>query len=205
MASPSIKISRRRSIVRAEAQGMRRDERGIRRYSALPEFGRPLMALFGHGEMSDLIPLCAVKRTSSPPSLGKAGVARMSAAISGIFASTAPASRGARHRAALCADPLAHAGYMLLAWCELLRLARKRNLAPWPRQINTTGKSPKPTSSPFAKNILIFRRRKSVYIPPVPPDERGGSRSSRTCGGMRWTRWRQMTNAAVADSEAVWS
>jgi hypothetical protein len=30
----------------------------------------------------------------------------------------------------------------------------------------------------------------------VSPDERGGSRSSRTCGGMRWTRWRRMTRAA---------
>src|SRR5580704_2650305 len=47
IAPASIKISRRRSIVRAEAQGMRRDERGIQRYSALPEFGRPLMARNG--------------------------------------------------------------------------------------------------------------------------------------------------------------
>ena len=39
----------------------------------------------------------------------------------------------------------------------------------------------------------------------VSPDERGGSRSSRTCGGMRWTRWRRMTSAVVADGEAVWS
>jgi hypothetical protein len=53
IAPASIKISRRRSIVRAEAQGMRRDERGIRRYSALPEFGRPLMALFGLGAIPD--------------------------------------------------------------------------------------------------------------------------------------------------------
>ena len=51
-------------------------------------------------------------------------------------------------------------------------------------------------SSPLAKNILLFRNRKSVYVKTVSPDERGGSRSSRTCGGMRWTRWRRMTSAA---------
>jgi len=28
----------------------------------------------------------------------------------------------------------------------------------------------------------------TFLIPAVPPDERGVSRSSRTCGGMRWTR-----------------
>ena len=60
-------------------------------------------------------------------------------------------------------------------------------------------------SRPPRKNILIFRNRKSVYVKTVPPDERGGSRSSRTCGGMRWTRWRRMTSAVVADGEAVWS
>src|SRR6202011_3831665 len=45
----------------------------------------------------------------------------------------------------------------------------------------------------------------SALAPRVSPDERGGSRSSRTRGGMRWTRRRRMTNAVVADGEAVWS
>jgi hypothetical protein len=39
----------------------------------------------------------------------------------------------------------------------------------------------------------------------VSPDERGGSRSSRTRGGMRWTRSLRQTSASVADGEAVWS
>jgi len=90
-------------------------------------------------------------------------------------------------------------GARRLRYCALrvlLRLARDRILAPWPRHINPPGKSPKPRSSPLAKNILLFRNRKSVYVKTVSPDERGGSRSSRTCGGMRWTRWRRMTSAA---------
>jgi hypothetical protein len=40
----------------------------------------------------------------------------MSESASGIFMfSPNPAYRGACHRAALCADPLAHAGYLLAA------------------------------------------------------------------------------------------
>jgi hypothetical protein len=39
----SIQISRRRSIIRAQAQG-------IQSYSALPEFGRPLMARLRHAD-----------------------------------------------------------------------------------------------------------------------------------------------------------
>jgi hypothetical protein len=47
---------------------------------------------------------------------GVASVARMSGAISGSFASTSlPRHRGACHRAALRADPLAHVGYLPLA------------------------------------------------------------------------------------------
>jgi hypothetical protein len=37
---------------------------------------------------------------------------------------------------------------------------------------------------------------------PVP--HRGGSRSSRTRGGMRWTRAARLTNGADADGEVVW-
>ena len=41
--------------------------------------------------------------------------------------------------------------------------------------------------------------------PPVSPDERGGSRSSRTCGGMRWTRMCRRRTARDAYGEVVWS
>ena len=42
-------------------------------------------------------------------------------------------------------------------------------------------------------------------FPRVSPDERGGSRSSRTRGGMRWTRKLRLTSATDADGEDVWS
>ena len=50
-------------------------------------------------------------------------------------------------------------------------------------------------SSPFRKNILIFRRRKSVYIHHRPVPQRGGSRSSRTRDRMRWTQAAPKTRA----------
>ena len=53
------------------------------------------------------------------------------------------------------------------------------------RQNNPTGKTP-----------LNMSGKSALSACPVSPDERGGSRSSRTCGGMRWTRWRRQTNAA---------
>jgi hypothetical protein len=45
---------------------------------------------------------------------------------------------------------------------KLLRFARKRNLAPGPRQNNPPGKSPKILSSPHRKNILLNVAGKSV-------------------------------------------
>jgi hypothetical protein len=45
----------------------------------------------------------------------------------------------------------------------------------------------------------------TFLIPGVPPDERGVSRSSRTRGGMRWTRMALETRAPDADGEVVWS
>ena len=42
-------------------------------------------------------------------------------------------------------------------------------------------------SSPSRKNILIFRNRKSDYIPRHPVPLRGRRPSSRTLGGLRWT------------------
>ena len=60
-------------------------------------------------------------------------------------------------------------------------------------------------NAPFRKNISVLQKRKSPYIRirPVPP--RGVSRSSRTRGGMRWTRRALLTKALEADGEVVWS
>jgi len=87
----------------------------------------------------------------------------------------------------------------------LLRLVRKRKLALRPATKRPAGQITRKTVKPSAKNILLFRNNKSDYILIIPSDERGGSRSSRTCGGMRWTRRRRMTSAVVADGESVWS
>ena len=73
-------------------------------------------------------------------------------------------------------------------------LARKRNLD-----------APGATKQPGGQISAYPVGQISALAPRVSPDERGGSRSSRTRGGMRWTRWRRMTNAVVADGEAVWS
>ena len=56
------------------------------------------------------------------------------------------------------------------------------------RQINPTGKSLKSLSSPSRKNIPLTPSGKSVTLICASHPMRGGSRSSRTCGGMRWTR-----------------
>jgi hypothetical protein len=45
----------------------------------------------------------------------------------------------------------------------------------------------------------------TFLIAAVPPDEKGVSRSSSTCGGMRWTRMVRETGAPDADGEVVWS
>jgi hypothetical protein len=69
----------------------------------------------------------------------------------------------------------------------LLRGARKSNSMPRPRQDNSSGKSPK-TRPAFSQKIFrLTRRANQRYHLPVSPDKRGGSRSSRTCGEMRWT------------------
>ena len=85
-----------------------------------------------------------------------------------------------------------------------------------------------PLSSPLAKNFPLFPSGKSpLRTCPVPSHWRGGSRSSRTRGGMRWTRRRSKTSGAdppslklrrdryqarraafvetAADGEVVWS
>ena len=74
------------------------------------------------------------------------------------------------------------------------------------------GQITSPLSSPFCKNILIFRRPKSLLYPlPSCSHKRGASRSSRTLGAgcdgrggiMRAMSVR--TNDAEADGEDVWS
>ena len=112
-----------------------------------------------------------------------ASVARMSEAISGI----------ARKRVCSCATRFA-------VTCVALAQAQSRGL-PATNQPDgqITADFPKLESSHGIKNIPLHTPGKSpLQARPVSPDERGGSRSSRTRGGMRWTRVRRKTNAAVS-------
>jgi hypothetical protein len=88
---------------------------------------------------------------------------------------------------------------------ELRRLARKKNLATSLRQNNATGKSPKTLSSPLQKNIPFNLSGKSVVYFRASHPMRGALRTSRTRGGMRWTRMLRRTSAADAYGESVWS
>jgi hypothetical protein len=80
------------------------------------------------------------------------------------------------------------------------RLARKQNLAPRPRQNNPPGKS----LLIFGTHVKPGNQKYSAFAveqiigltTSVSPDERGGSRSSRTRGGMRWTRGLRATSAS---------
>src|SRR5213075_1048050 len=83
---------------------------------------------------------------------------------------------------------------------RLRRSKRNRNFARRVRQSNTTGKSllifrnrVKPTNKKYFASVV---GQISDLNPPVSPDKRGGSRSSRTRGGMRWTRRLRRTSAA---------
>jgi len=60
-------------------------------------------------------------------------------------------------------------------------------------------------NNPTGKLSLNLSGKSPLQIRPVSPDERGGSRSSRTRGGMRWTGGLRLTSASRADGEAVWS
>ena len=107
----------------------------------------------------------------------------MSEAISGI----------ARKRVCSCATRFA-------VTCVALAQAQSRGL-PATNQPDgqITADFPKLESSHGIKNIPLHTPGKSpLQARPVSPDERGGSRSSRTRGGMRWTRVRRKTNAAVS-------
>ena len=50
-----------------------------------------------------------------------------------------------------------------------------------------------------------FRKSEIVYCCRRPASARGAYASSRTWGGMRWTRWCRKTSDASADGEVVWS
>jgi hypothetical protein len=58
---------------------------------------------------------------------------------------------------------------------------------------------------PSPQNIPLLFSRESVVQCVVPPGKRGGSRSSRTRGGMRWTQGLRLTSVARAYGEVVWS
>ena len=81
-----------------------------------------------------------------------------------------------------------------------------------------------PCPAPFAKIFPFSLDPNQIYNPRCPTPQRGVSRSSRTRGGMRWTRQRRardvmagrvdetcersngaLTNEVAADGEAVWS
>jgi hypothetical protein len=101
-------------------------------------------------------------------------------------------SRGACHRAALCADPLARPGMTV----------EEQTAYP-------TGKSPirlcRPLSILLRKNISVFQNQNHRYMPSRPAPPKGALRTSRTRGGMRWTRVALLTRVPDADGEAVWS
>jgi hypothetical protein len=59
--------------------------------------------------------------------------------------------------------------------------------------------------APSAKIFLFFRSANQAYDLPSRPTQRGDSRSSRTRGGLRWTRMALLTKAPEADGEGVWS
>ena len=81
----------------------------------------------------------------------------------------------------------------------------KRNLATRLRQNNTTGKSPKTCPALIEKIFRLTCRANQWLESARLTRTRGGSRSSRTCGGMRWTRKLRLTSVTRADGEVVWS
>ena len=101
-----------------------------------------------------------------------------------------------------CAVPTIH---LAAAMVGTLRFAHPAAPSSEPCKNSPTGKSPKVLSSPSKKIFRLTRRANQGYISAVSPDKRGGSRSSRTCGGMRWTQWPRLTSVAEADGEVVWS
>jgi hypothetical protein len=91
----------------------------------------------------------------------------------------------AGHIAGLSADAVAQPTYRVRTASPR---AQAQSRAP-PRQINPSGKSPKTLSSPSRKNIPLNASGKSVLrIRPSHPMRGADRESSRTRGGMRWTR-----------------
>jgi hypothetical protein len=61
-------------------------------------------------------------------------------------------------------------------------------------------------SSARAKNISVFRKRKSLYGPPIPFSQEGRFAVVTSVGrGMRWTRQLQQTSVVAAYGKIVWS
>jgi hypothetical protein len=54
-------------------------------------------------------------------------------------------------------------------------------------------------------NIFTFGKSEIMFSSRGPASARGAYASSRTWGGMRWTRWCRETSDANADGEVVWS
>ena len=70
---------------------------------------------------------------------------------------------------------------------ELICLAGKRNLDTRLRPIGTTGKSPKTCPALPVKIFRLTRRANHPHNSARLTADEGRSRSSRTCGEMRWT------------------
>ena len=87
----------------------------------------------------------------------------------------------------------------------LLRFARNDEVVLSLRQSNPTGKSAKPCPALPRKIFRLTCRANQRHYFARLTQSRGGSRSSRTCGGMRWTRNARETNAHDAYGEVVWS
>src|SRR5256714_8621518 len=58
--------------------------------------------------------------------------------------------------------------------------------------------------APFAKTFPFLSKANHFISRAVSSYQRGGSRSSRTRDGMRWTWLAPLTNGADADGEVVW-
>ena len=71
-------------------------------------------------------------------------------------------------------------------------------------QNHLSGKSPKVCPAPFAKIFRLTRRPNQPHNSTRLTRLRGGSRSSRTCGEMRWTLNARETYAQEAYGEVVW-
>src|SRR5205823_10305963 len=61
-----------------------------------------------------------------------------------------------------------------------------------------------PCPVPFAKTFPFLSKANHFISRAVSSHQRGGSRSSRTRDGMRWTWLAPLTNGADADGEVVW-